>query len=74
MGASKVRMAGLARWREAGRDFDLEFWQRQGAEARFAAMWQMVKEASAIRGGDGRQPRLQTSVESLQRRGGPGRA
>ena len=36
-----------------------------------AVMWQMVKEVQAIRGGDGRQPRLQRSIEKLQRRRRP---
>ena len=42
--------------------FDHEFWRRVGAEGRFAAAWEMVSEVSAIRGGDGHQPRLQRSV------------
>ncbi len=42
--------------------FDLDFWRRVGAEGRFAAAWEMVAEAAAIRGEDGSQPRLQRSV------------
>jgi hypothetical protein len=48
--------------------FDLEFWRRVGAEGRFAAAWDMVGEAAAIRGEDGRQSRLQRSVLRVQRR------
>jgi hypothetical protein len=42
--------------------FDLAFWQQVGAEGRFEAAWDMVCQASAIRGEDERQPRLQRSV------------
>lgn len=48
--------------------FDLEFWRRVGAEGRFAAAWDMVTEASAMRGEDARQPRLQRSVLRVVRR------
>lgn len=47
--------------------FDLEFWAQLGPAARFAAAWEMVCEVDAMRGGDGHQPRLQRSVENLQR-------
>jgi hypothetical protein len=40
----KVRMGRLVLRRDADRSFDLAFWRRIGAEGRFAAMWQMVKE------------------------------
>ncbi len=48
--------------------FDLEFWQRIGAEGRFAAAWEMVREVMTIRGDDGSQPRLQRSVLRIVRR------
>jgi hypothetical protein len=48
--------------------FDLEFWQKLSAEARFAAAWEMVQEAQAWRGQDGDQPRLQRSVVRVIRR------
>ena len=48
--------------------FDLEFWERIGAEGRFAAAWEMVCEAAAIRGKDGDQSRLQRSVLRVERR------
>lgn len=48
--------------------FDLEFWERAGAEARFAAAWEMVIEAEAMRGEHVDQPRLQRSVLRVQRR------
>jgi hypothetical protein len=41
--------------------FDLEFWQKVGAEERFAAAWEMVQEAAACQGQGGLEP-LQRSV------------
>lgn len=55
--------------RDDGR-FDLEFWQDLGAEAIFAASWEMVAEVRAMRGEDGDEPRLQRSVVRVVRRGG----
>jgi hypothetical protein len=49
------------------RSFDLEFWQQAGAEARFAAAWQMVLDMIAIRGEDDSQCRLQRSIENIER-------
>lgn len=49
--------------------FDIEFWRRVGAEGRFAAAWQMVREADAIRGVQSvREHRLQRSVLRIERR------
>ena len=49
--------------------FDREFWQRAGAEARFAAAWEMVAEAELFRGNDGSECRLDKSVENLKYNG-----
>lgn len=49
--------------------FDLDFWQRIGAEGIFASAWEMVCEQRAIRGDDGNEPRLQRSVLRVVRRG-----
>ena len=49
--------------------FDLEFWRRQGAEAIFAASWDLVNETRAMRGMSGDEPRLQRSVCRVVRRG-----
>ncbi len=38
MSTNRVRMARLVLRRDAGREFDVEFWRRVGAEGRFAAM------------------------------------
>ena len=40
---------------EAGRTFDIAYWQRQGPKAIFDAAWQMVLETHA-RGPNGGQP------------------
>ncbi len=47
--------------------FDLEFWERVGAEGRFAAAWEMVAESAALRGEHADQPRLQRSVVRVER-------
>lgn len=49
--------------------FDLEFWQKIGAEGIFAAAWEMLEEQRAIRGEDGSEPRLQRSVLRVIRHG-----
>jgi hypothetical protein len=65
----RVIMARKTTLEKADRSFDLEFWQRMGSRARFAAAWQMVNEFRVIRGLHGRQPRLQRSVTRIQQRG-----
>jgi hypothetical protein len=52
---------------ELDRSFDLEFWQAQPPQARFAASWDLVLTVWHIKGKDVRQPRLQRSVECFQR-------
>lgn len=49
---------------------DLQYWQGQGDAAKFAAAWEMVLEAHALKGEDLSESRLQRSVASLQRRAG----
>lgn len=63
----KVRMGRLVKVRETDRSFDHEFWQAMGPEARFAAAWQMVLEVYAIKGGHTGEPRLQRSVQNIER-------
>ena len=46
---------------------DRDFWRGMSAEKKFAAAWEMVAEVDAFRGGDGNQPRLQRSVQNIQR-------
>ena len=49
--------------------FDRMFWAAAGAEARFAAAWEMVAEAQNFRGQDAGESRLQRTVKQIQRRG-----
>jgi len=46
---------------------DREFWRAMDADQKFAAAWEMVAEVDAFRGGDGNQPRLQRTVQHIQR-------
>ena len=58
------RMTTLA---EAGtRSFDIMFWQRQSAEARFAATWAALEEFYKMRGINGHKLRLQRSVQNIK--------
>jgi hypothetical protein len=47
------------------RRFDIEFWQKQGDEAIFAAAWEMIELAEEMK--HGRKPELQRTVTSLKR-------
>jgi hypothetical protein len=38
-------MERIGKMSESDRSFDVEFWQRQGSNAIFAAAWEMVEEA-----------------------------
>jgi len=61
-------MERLGRLEDADRSFDIEFWQRQDSNARFAAAWEMVVTAHKHKGRDAAELRLQRSVEYLERR------
>lgn len=47
---------------------DLEYWRQQDDTTKFAAAWEMVLEAHAIKGEDLSESRLQRSVISFQSR------
>ncbi|HBB97233.1 MAG TPA: hypothetical protein DC054_17795 [Blastocatellia bacterium] len=47
---------------------DLQYWQGQCDTVKFAAAWEMVLEAHALKGEDLSESSLQRSVASLQRR------
>jgi len=49
------------------RSFDLKFWQAQEPQARFAATWELIVHAFAVKGNDVRQLRLHRSIETFQR-------
>jgi hypothetical protein len=69
MSETRIKMVRLLKRHEADDgSFDLELWQRIGAEGRFAASWEMVAEASLFRGENGDQPRLHRSAVRLLRR------
>lgn len=55
---------------EAEKFPDLVYWQAQSGTAKFAAAWEMVLEAHALKGEDLSESRLQRSVASIQRREG----
>lgn len=62
-------MARIGRLHDDSRAFDLDFWDKVGAEGRFAAMWEMVTETlTAGHETNGDQLRLQRSVCRLVRR------
>ena len=44
-------MERIGKMSESDRSFDVEFWQRQGSNAIFAAAWKMVEEAWRWQGG-----------------------
>ena len=49
-------------------EFDREFWRRAGPEMRFAAAWDMVREAGLFKGRYAVKSRLQRSVQNIERR------
>jgi len=59
-------MEGLSRVEDLDRSFDIEYWQRQDSNARFAAAWELVVFAHERRGGHESELRLQRTIESLE--------
>lgn len=47
------------------RQFDIDFWQEQGAEAIFAAAWEMICFTEKFK--HGRQPTFQRTVTKFKR-------
>ena len=47
------------------RQFDIDFWQKQGDEAIFSAAWEMIELAEEMK--HGRKPELQRTVTTLKR-------
>jgi hypothetical protein len=63
---------GTLMWRvvplaEADRDFDLHFWQSQPPSVRFAAAWELVENAWAIKGRPAHELRLQRTAHHFER-------
>lgn len=60
-------MMRRGRIEDLDRSFDLQFWQNQKPQARFAAAWELIVHAWRAKGRNVRQLRLQRSVETFQR-------
>lgn len=63
----KPMMTRLTHSHDEDREFDIEFWQRQGDTAIAAAAWEMVVLHAAQRGISEDQLRLQRSVARIRR-------
>jgi hypothetical protein len=63
----RVVMSRLTRLEDADRSFDIEFWQRLGDEAIFAAAWEMVIFAQEFKGRDVGELAFQRTLKKLQR-------
>jgi len=70
MKKAKIKMARVTRLKDDDRSFDLEFWQKAGAQARFEAAWDMVVQYELMRGKKLDQLRLDRSVTALKRKSG----
>ena len=57
-------MARLTRLEEADRSFDIEFWQRLGDNAIFAAAWEMVVFAHKFKGRDASELTFQRTLRN----------
>ncbi len=57
-------MESLSRIEDFDRSFDIEYWQRQDSNARFAAAWELVVFAHERKGGNEAELRLQRTIDS----------
>lgn len=64
-----VIMSRLVKLEDADRTFDIEYWQRQGDAAIFAAAWEMVMVANKIKGKDASKLTFQRTLTKLKRQG-----
>jgi len=55
------------RLEDADRSFDIEFWQRQGSAAIFAAAWEMVVFANKFKGRDASELTFQRTLTKIKR-------
>jgi hypothetical protein len=53
------------RFEEDDRSWDAAFWQGQGSEAIFEAVWEMILDHRLLTTGDATEPRLQRAVEAF---------
>ena len=63
----RVVMERLTRLADADRSFDIEFWQRQGDAAIFAAAWEMVVFANKFKGRDASELTFQKTLKKIKR-------
>ena len=63
----RVIMERLTRLEDADRSFDIEFWQRQGDAAIFAAAWEMVVFANEFKGRDASELTFQRTLTKTKR-------
>ena len=66
-----TRMDIFVKRDEAGRDFDVAYWQEQGPAKIFDAALELIVLAAQVRGIDADQVRLQRSVARIKRRRSP---
>ena len=59
-------MERIGKLSDSNRRFDLEFWQRQGSTAIFAAAWEMVVEAYRWKHNGESELAFQRSAECIQ--------
>ena len=64
---TRVVMSKLTRLEDADRSFDIEFWQRQGSAAIFAAAWEMVVFANKFKGRDASELTFQRTLTKIKR-------
>jgi hypothetical protein len=60
-------MERLTRLEDADRSFDIEFWQRLGDDAIFAAAWEMVVFAHKFKGRNVSELAFQRTLRKTQR-------
>ncbi len=63
----RVVMQRLVRLEDADRSFDIEFWQKLGDQAIFAAAWEMVVFANEFKGRDASELTFQRTLTKIQR-------
>ena len=58
-----VFVENYARFEEDDRSWDVAFWQAQGSDAIFDAVWGMILDYQLLKNNDATEPRLQRTVE-----------
>jgi len=63
MANSRNIQENYGRLENADRNWDIEFWQKDGPTAIFDAVWEMILDHRLLTEHDASQPRLQRTVE-----------